>query len=135
MSAPSFAPSHQFRLSSRTGLFSAHCCGRRLRSQKMQARTSGGRWTVCGTDTGTPSLSRTLLDFVSVADGPAIEIVRDLPVGDQAAAPHGVGEVGMGLQPPVDRSPRDVEGLGEVVVGGAGQAELVGLLDEFLLEG
>jgi len=71
--------------------------------------------------------------LVGVADGARIEAVRDATVGEAASAFHRLGELGVSLQPVVDRAVAHVEAVGEVAVGGAGQAELIGLLGEFRL--
>jgi hypothetical protein len=71
--------------------------------------------------------------LVAVADGAGIEAVRHLAVGQAAPASHRLGELGMFVQPVVDRAVADLERLGEVAVGGAGQAQFEGLLGEFRL--
>jgi hypothetical protein len=71
--------------------------------------------------------------LVGIADRARIEAVRHLAVGQRASALHRLGERGMFLQPVVDRAVADLEGVGEVAVGGAGQAKLEGLLGEFRL--
>jgi hypothetical protein len=58
---------------------------------------------------------------------------RHRAVGERAAAPHRLGELGLLLQPVVDGAVADFERVGEVAVGGAGQAKLEGLLGEFRL--
>ena len=62
-----------------------------------------------------------------------MEGARHRAVGDHAAVLHRLGELGLFLQPVVDRAVADLEGVGEVAVGGAGQAKLEGLLGEFRL--
>jgi hypothetical protein len=62
-----------------------------------------------------------------------MEGARHCTVGDRAAAFHRLGELGLFLQPVVDRAAADLERVGEVAVGGAGQAKLEGLLGEFRL--
>jgi len=57
--------------------------------------------------------------------------VRHLAVGQGAAASHRLGELGVFAQPVVDRAVADLERVGEVAVGAAGQAKLEGLLGEF----
>jgi hypothetical protein len=59
--------------------------------------------------------------------------VRHLAIGQRASAPHRLGELGVFAQPVVDRAVADLEGVGQVAVGGAGQAKLEGLLGEFRL--
>jgi hypothetical protein len=71
--------------------------------------------------------------LVGVADGARIEAVRDTTVGDSAATLHRLGELGMFLQPVVDRAVADLEGVGQVPVGGTSQAKLEGLLGKFRL--
>jgi hypothetical protein len=71
--------------------------------------------------------------LVGVADGARIEAVRDATVGEAASAFHRLGERGMFQQPVVDRAVADLEGVGQVLIGGASQAELEGLLGEFRL--
>jgi hypothetical protein len=71
--------------------------------------------------------------LVGVADGPRIDAVRHLAVGDAAAALHRLGELGVLVQPVVDGAVADLEGVGELVVGGAGEAKLEGLLGKFQL--
>jgi hypothetical protein len=71
--------------------------------------------------------------LVGVADRARIEAVRHLAVGQRAATLHRLGERRLFPQPVVDRAVPDLEGLGEVAVGGAGQAKLEGLLGEFRL--
>jgi hypothetical protein len=71
--------------------------------------------------------------LVSIADGARIEAVRDATVGKSASALHRLGELGMFLQPVVDRAVADLEGVGQVLVGGARQAKLEGLIGEFRL--
>jgi hypothetical protein len=71
--------------------------------------------------------------LVGIADRARIEAVRDLAVGQCASTLHRLGELGMFLQPVVDRAVADLEGVGQVEVGGAGQAKLEGLLGEFRL--
>jgi hypothetical protein len=62
-----------------------------------------------------------------------MEGARHRAVGEGAAAPHRLGEFGLLLQPVVDCAVTDLERVGEVAVGGAGQAKLEGLLGEFRL--
>jgi hypothetical protein len=62
-----------------------------------------------------------------------MERTRHRAVGEDAAALHRLGKLGMFLQPIIDRAVADLEGVGEVAVGGAGQAKLQGLLGEFRL--
>jgi hypothetical protein len=62
-----------------------------------------------------------------------MEGARHRTVGEHAAALHRLGELGLLLQPVIDRAVADFEGVGEVAVGGAGQAMLEGLLGEFRL--
>jgi len=71
--------------------------------------------------------------LVAVADRARIEAARHSAVGEHAAAFHRLGELGLFLQPVVDRAAADLERVGEVAVGGAGQAKLEGLLGEFRL--
>jgi hypothetical protein len=71
--------------------------------------------------------------LVAVADGPRIEAVRHLAVGKVASAPHRQGELGVFSQPVVDRAVSYVEAIGQFLVGGARQAQPVGLLGEFRL--
>jgi len=71
--------------------------------------------------------------LVGIADGARIEAVRDATVGERASPLHRLGELGMFLQPVVDRAVADLEGVGQVLVGGARQAKLEGLLGEFRL--
>jgi hypothetical protein len=59
--------------------------------------------------------------------------VRDATVGESASPLHRLGELGMFLQPVVDRAVADLEGVGEVPIGGARQAKLEGLLGVFRL--
>lgn len=75
------------------------------------------------------------LDLALEADGAGIEAVRDLRIGDQAAALHGRFEVGLAGDPVVDGAPRDAEELAELLVGRAEQAVLVRLLAEVGLVG
>jgi hypothetical protein len=62
-----------------------------------------------------------------------MEGARHRAVGEGTAAPHRLGELGLVPQPVVDGAVADLEGLGEVAVGGAGQAKLEGLLGKFRL--
>ena len=62
-----------------------------------------------------------------------MEGARHCTVGDRAAAFHRLGELGLFLQPVVDGAVADLERVGKVTVGGAGQAKLEGLLGEFRL--
>jgi hypothetical protein len=62
-----------------------------------------------------------------------MEGARHRAVGEHAAAFHRLGELGLFLQPVVDRAAADLERIGEVAVGGASQAKLEGLLGEFRL--
>jgi hypothetical protein len=71
--------------------------------------------------------------LVGIADRARIEAVRHLAVGQRASPLHRLGELGMFLQPVVDRAVADLESVGEVAVGGASQAKLEGLLGEFRL--
>jgi hypothetical protein len=71
--------------------------------------------------------------LVGIADGARIEAVRDTTVGESASTLHRLGELGMFLQPVVDRAVADLEAVGEVLVGGARQAKLEGLRGEFRL--
>jgi hypothetical protein len=71
--------------------------------------------------------------LVGVADRARIEAARHLAIGQRAATLHRLGELGMFPQPVVDRAVADLEGVGQVAVGGAGQAKLEGLLGEFRL--
>jgi hypothetical protein len=71
--------------------------------------------------------------LVGIADGARIEAVRDATVGEIASPLHRLGELGMFLQPVVDRAVADLERAGEVAVGGASQAKLEGLLGKFRL--
>ena len=71
--------------------------------------------------------------FVAVADGPRVEAVRHFAVGKAASAPHRRGELGMFAQPVVDRAVAHVEAIRQFLVGGASQAQPVGLLGEFRL--
>jgi hypothetical protein len=71
--------------------------------------------------------------LVGVADGARIEAVRDATVGESASPLHRLGELGMFLQPVVDRAVADLEGVGQVLVGGARQAKLEGLRGKFRL--
>jgi len=71
--------------------------------------------------------------LVGITDGARIEAVRDATVGESASTLHRLGELGMFLQPVVDRAVADLEGVGQVLVGGARQAKLEGLLGEFRL--
>jgi hypothetical protein len=59
--------------------------------------------------------------------------VRDATVGKSASPLHRLGELGVFLQPVVDRAVADLKGVGEILVGGARQAKLEGLLGEFRL--
>jgi hypothetical protein len=71
--------------------------------------------------------------LVGIADGARIEAVRDATVGERPSTLHRLGELGMFPQPVVDRAVTHLEGVGQVAVGGAGQAKLEGLLGEFRL--
>jgi len=71
--------------------------------------------------------------LVGITDGARIEAVRDATVGESASTLHRLGELGMFLQPVVDRAVADLEGVGQVAVGGASQAKLEGLRGEFRL--
>jgi hypothetical protein len=62
-----------------------------------------------------------------------MEGARHLAVGDGASAFHRLGELGMFLQPIVDGAVADLERVGEVAIGRAGQAKLAGLFGEFRL--
>jgi hypothetical protein len=68
--------------------------------------------------------------LVGIADGARIEAVRDATVGESASPLHRLGEFGAFLQPVVDRAVANVEGVGQILVGGARQAKLEGLLGE-----
>jgi hypothetical protein len=59
--------------------------------------------------------------------------VRHFAVGNGTSTLHRLGELGAFLQPVVDRAVAHVETVGQVEVGGAGQAKLEGLLGEFRL--
>jgi len=59
--------------------------------------------------------------------------VCDAAVGETTSPLHRLGELGMFLQPVVDRAVADLEGVGQVLVGGARQAKLEGLLGEYRL--
>jgi hypothetical protein len=59
--------------------------------------------------------------------------VRDATVGEIASTLHRLGELGMFLQPVVDRAVAHVEAVGQIPVGGASQAKLEGLRGEFRL--
>jgi hypothetical protein len=71
--------------------------------------------------------------LVAVADGPRVEAVRHFAVGKAASAPYRLGELGVFAQPVVDRAVSHVETIGQFLVGGASQAQPVGLLGEFRL--
>jgi hypothetical protein len=71
--------------------------------------------------------------LIGIADGARIEAVRDATVGKIASTLHRLDELGMFLQPVVDRAVANLEGVGEVAVGGASQAKLEGLRREFRL--
>jgi hypothetical protein len=71
--------------------------------------------------------------LVAVTDGTGIEAVRHLAIGHGASASHRVGELGVSVQPVVDRAVADLERVGQVAVGAASQAKLEGLLGEFRL--
>jgi hypothetical protein len=71
--------------------------------------------------------------LVTVADSTRIKAARHRAVGEGPAAFHRLGELGLLLQPVVDGAVADLERVGEVAVGGAGQAKLEGLLGEFRL--
>jgi hypothetical protein len=71
--------------------------------------------------------------LIGVTDGARIEAVRDATVGEIASTLHRLGELGMFLQPVVDRAVADLERVGQVLVGGARQAKLEGLRGEFRL--
>jgi hypothetical protein len=62
-----------------------------------------------------------------------MEAARHRAVGEGAAALHRLGELGLVPKPVVDGAVADLERVGEVSVGGAGQAKLEGLLGEFRL--
>jgi hypothetical protein len=71
--------------------------------------------------------------FVAVAHGTRVEAVRHLAVGKAASAPHRLSELGVFAQPIVDRAVSHIEAISQFLVGGAGQAQRVGLLGEFRL--
>jgi hypothetical protein len=71
--------------------------------------------------------------LVGITDGARIEAARHATVGESASTLHRLGELGMFLQPVVDRAVAHLEGVGQVLVGGARQAKLEGLLGEFRL--
>jgi hypothetical protein len=71
--------------------------------------------------------------LVSITDGARIEAVRDATVGEISSTLHRLGELGMFLQPVVDRAVADLESVSQVLVGGARQAKLEGLRGEFRL--
>jgi hypothetical protein len=71
--------------------------------------------------------------LVGIADGARIEAVRDATVSEIASPLHRLGELGMFQQPVVDRAVADLEGVGEVLIGGASQAKLEGLRGKFRL--
>jgi hypothetical protein len=79
------------------------------------------------------AVEQDLRAFVAVADGPRVEAVRHLAVGKAASAPHRLGELGVFSQPIVDRAVSHVEAIRQFLVGGASQAQPVGLLGEFRL--
>jgi len=79
------------------------------------------------------AVEQDLRAFVAVADGPRVEAVRHLAVGKAASAPHRLGELGVFAQPIVDRAVSHVEAVRQFLVGGASQAQPVGLLGEFRL--
>jgi hypothetical protein len=56
--------------------------------------------------------------------------MRDATVGESASPLHRLGEFGAFLQPVVDRAVANLEGVGQILVGGARQAKLEGLLGE-----
>jgi hypothetical protein len=78
-------------------------------------------------------MEQNLGGLVGVADGARIEGVRHFSVGDSASVFHRLGELGVLLQPVVDRAVADIETVGQVAVGGARQAKPEGLLGEFRL--
>jgi hypothetical protein len=71
--------------------------------------------------------------LIGITDGARIEAMRDTTVGEIASTLHRLGELGMFLQPVVDRAVADLEAVGQVLVGGARQAKLEGLFGEFRL--
>jgi hypothetical protein len=71
--------------------------------------------------------------LVGITDGARIEAVRDATVGEITSTLRRLGELGMFLQPVVDRAVPHLEGVGQVAVGGARQAKLEGLCGEFRL--
>jgi hypothetical protein len=71
--------------------------------------------------------------LVGITDGARIEAVRDATVGEIASTLHRLGELGVFLQPVVDRAVADLEGVGEVLVCGASQAKLEDLRGKFRL--
>jgi hypothetical protein len=71
--------------------------------------------------------------LVGVADGARVEAVRDATVGERAPTLHRLGELGMFLQPVIDRAVAHLEAVGQVPVDGASQGKLEGLLGKFRL--
>jgi hypothetical protein len=71
--------------------------------------------------------------LVGIADGARIEAVRHVTIGDHTSTLHRLGELGVFPQPVVDGAVAHVEAVGQVQVGGAGQAKLEGLRGEFRL--
>ena len=105
---------------------SRHCLRRRLRSQKMAACVSVGKIAVVG------DFLRLAVDLqdLHVGMGEALGLVQerlgDVGIGDVAALLHGLLELGIFGEPVADEGEADLEQVGEVFVGGAQQAELVG---------
>jgi hypothetical protein len=71
--------------------------------------------------------------LVVVADGPRVQTLRHFAVGKAPSASHRLGELRVFAQPVVDRAVSHAETIGQFLVGGASQAQLVGLLGEFWL--
>jgi hypothetical protein len=71
--------------------------------------------------------------LVAVADRARIKAARHRTISECTPALHRLGELGLLLQPVVDRAVADLERAGEVAVGGASQAKLEGLLGKFRL--
>ena len=108
--------------------FSDQAARRRLRSQKMQARVSGGYCTTFLSVRSCAVVQHRALDRAAPADRTLIEAARHPRVGHDAALAHRLGEGGMARDPVVDGARRDIEEACQLRVGGAQQTIIVGEL-------
>ena len=132
---PAGRADHRTSSSGPAALFSDQASRRRLRSQKMQARVSGGYCTTFLSVRSCAVMQHRALDRAAVADRALVEAARHPRVGHDPALAHRLGEGGMARDPVVDGARRDVEEARQLRVGGAQQAVVVGELAEFAAVG